>query len=93
MAALDRDVEVESSGARLASVRGEDGLVSGAAHAGLQVGVVEMILLAGLTDFVLVVEVLWQVAADAGLVVFEGPSSWADTALERGIVLLALLAV
>lgn len=93
LAALDGDVEVESSGARLASIRGEDGLVSGAAHAGLQVGVVEMILLAGLADLVLVVEVLWQVAADAFLVVFEGSSSWADTALERGVVLLALLAV
>lgn len=52
-----------------------------------------MILLAGLADLVLVVEVLWQVAADAGLVVLERPSSWADTALERSVVLLALLAV
>lgn len=52
-----------------------------------------MILLAGLAYFVLVVEVLGQVAANAGLVVLEGPNSWTDTALERSIVLLALLAV
>lgn len=93
LATLDGDVEVESSGARLAAIRGEEGLVSGAAHAGLQVGVVEVVLLAGLADFVLVVEVLGQVAADAGLVVLEGPSSWTDTTLESGVVLLALLAV
>ena len=93
LAALDGDVEVEPSGAGLAAIGGEDGLVSGAAHAGLQVRVVEMVLLAGLADLVLVVEVLGQVAADAGLVVLEGPSRWADAALQRGVVLLALLAV
>ena len=50
-----------------------------------------MILLANLAGFVLVVEVLWQVAADAGLVVLEGPSGRTDAALKRGVVLLALL--
>lgn len=59
----------------------------------MQVGVVDVILLACLAYFGLIVEVLGQVAADTGLVILEGPSSWAYAALERGVVLLALLAV
>lgn len=59
----------------------------------MQIGVVDIILLAGLANFVLVVEILGQIAANAGLVIFEGPGSWADAALERCVVLLALLAV
>lgn len=52
-----------------------------------------MVLRAGFADFVLVVKVFGQVAADAGLIVLEGSCCWTDTALERGVVLLALLAV
>lgn len=59
----------------------------------MQIGVVDIILLAGLANFVLVVKILGQITADAGLVIFEGPSSWTDAALERCVVLLALLAV
>lgn len=93
LAIFDGDIEVKPNGARLASIRCEDRLVSRATHAGLQIRVIEMILLASFADLVLVVEVFGQVATNTGLIVLEGSCGWANAALERSVVLLAFFAI
>lgn len=82
LASLNGHVKVEISWTCFAAVRCENGLVGGASHAGLQVGIVEEVFLAILAHFVLVVEVFRQVAGDAAIASLKGLGGRTDALLD-----------